>query len=84
MINRRTESLDFERGREAAQRLWKLGLEATQIDDPLTLDFARGALVELDRLQEGTPGVLREVLEGAQISAEQLNVESFLCIGAQF
>ncbi len=77
VINRRAESLDFERGREAAQRLWKLGLEATQIDDPLTPDFAQGALDELDLLQQGTPGILREVLEGAQSSAEQLHVESF-------
>src|SRR6266496_932632 len=68
---------EAERGRKAAQDLWRLGLDASAIDDPLTPDFARNALAELEQLQRGTPGVLREVLEGAQMSAEQLNVESF-------
>jgi hypothetical protein len=68
---------DAERGREAAQTLWRLGLRAGEIRDPLTPAFALAALDELEQLQHGTPGVLREVLEGAQMSAEQLNVESF-------
>jgi len=70
-------SSDAERGRKAAQDLWQLGLDAIAIDDPLTPDFAQAALAELNQLQKGTPGVLREVLDGAQMSAEQLNVESF-------
>lgn len=72
-----THSEHFQMGEEVARRLWKLGLDAGPVADPLTEDFAEGALQELERLQEGTPGVLRQVLEGAQISAEQLNVESF-------
>jgi hypothetical protein len=72
-----TEMSDAERGREAAQSLWRLGLGEAQVSDPLTKAFARAALAELERLQQGTAGVLREVLAGAQISAEQLNVESF-------
>ncbi|MER8573477.1 hypothetical protein [Mesorhizobium sp. M1374] len=43
----------------------------------MTRDFADAALEELEHLQLGTPGVLRQVLDGAQISAEQQNVESF-------
>ncbi|TMA96339.1 MAG: hypothetical protein E6J74_08880, partial [Deltaproteobacteria bacterium] len=70
-------SSDAERGRKAAQDLWQLGLDAIAIDDPLTPDFAQAALAELNQLQKGTPGVLREVLDGAQMSAEQLNVEPF-------
>ena len=66
-----------ERGRRAAQDLWRLGLDAAPIDDPLTPEFARSALAELEELQRGTPGVLTQVLEGAQMSTEQLNVESF-------
>src|SRR5712691_5231405 len=73
----RSVSSDEERGREAARTIWQLGLDATTLDDPLTPAFARAALAELERLQQGTPGILEEVLEGAQISAEQLNVESF-------
>lgn len=68
---------DEERGREAARTLWRRGLAAGQVDDPLTTEFARAALAELEELQHGTAGVLREVLEGAQMSAEQLNVVSF-------
>lgn len=70
-------SADSERGRKAAQTLWRLGLGAGLPDDPLTPEFARAALSEFEQLQRGTPGALREVLEGAQMTAEQLNVESF-------
>ncbi len=70
-------STDAERGREVAQTLWRLGLGASLPDDPLTPEFARGALAEFEQLQRGTPGALRDVLEGAQMTAEQLNVESF-------
>lgn len=72
-----THSEHFRMGEEAARRLWTLGLDAGSVTDPLTQDFAEGALQEFERLQEGTAGVLRQVLEGAQISAEQLNVGSF-------
>ena len=75
--NNKQVSSDFESGQLAARRLWGKGIWASQIDDPLTPDFAKGALTELECLQQGTPGILREVLAGAQISAEELNVESF-------
>lgn len=68
---------DARAGAEAARRLWTLGLDAGSGVDPHTQEFADGALQELEHLQEGTPGVLRQVLEGAQIGAEQLNVEPF-------
>lgn len=68
---------DSERGRDAAQRLWQQGLSDVVIDDPLNNEFAEAALKELEDLQRETPGVLRDVLHGAQISAEQLNVEPF-------
>jgi hypothetical protein len=48
-----------------------------EIDDLLTPEFAADALSELELIQHETPGALREVLEGAQMSAEQLSVESF-------
>lgn len=66
-----------ERGRNAAQRLWQQGLSNAVIDDPLNDEFAEAALKELEALQRDTPGALRDVLHGAQISAEQLNVEPF-------
>jgi len=69
--------MDFDDGQAAAQRLWRDGLSAGPIADPLTMEFSKGALSELERLQKGTPGILKEVLSGAQISAEQLNVEDF-------
>lgn len=73
----RQDSSDSDRGCEAARRLWRQGLGAGDTCEPRTVDFARAAIAELEILQQGTPGVLREVLEGAQISAEQLDVESF-------
>jgi hypothetical protein len=65
------------KGREAARQLWEHGLAASEIDDPLTKDFAHAALAEFEHLLRGTPGLIREVLDGAQKSAEQLNVEPF-------
>ena len=69
---------DYEAGRAAARLLWEEGLE-DRLDfvDPLTPEFAEGALAELEHLQQSTTRVLQQVLEGAQMSAEQLNVESF-------
>ncbi|MYH56507.1 MAG: hypothetical protein F4145_00495 [Boseongicola sp. SB0675_bin_26] len=69
--------MDYDDGRLAAHRLWREGLSAGPVADPLTTEFAKGALDELERLQKGTPGILKEVLDGAQISAEQLNVDEF-------
>src|ERR1700740_1992456 len=64
-------------GRAAARELWRLGVAKANIDDPFTHEFAAEALSELELIQQETPGALREVLEGARISAEQLSVESF-------
>ncbi len=69
--------MNYDDGRMAARRLWREGLTAGPISDPLTIEFAKGALDELERLQSGTPGILKDVLDGAQISAEQLNVDEF-------
>ena len=67
----------FDQGRAAARRFWNEGLTAEQIDDPHSPEFAQGALTELEELQKGTPGILQQVLDGAQISAEQTNVDEF-------
>jgi hypothetical protein len=64
-------------GRVAARELWHGGVAKAKIDDPLTPEFAADALTELELIQRETPGALREVLEGAQMSAEQLSTESF-------
>ena len=69
--------MDFDDGRTAAQHLWREGLSAGPVVDPLTTEFATGALSQLEQLQKGTPGILKEVLDGAQFSAKQLNVEDF-------
>jgi uncharacterized protein YjbI with pentapeptide repeats len=71
---------DADLGRQAAQSLWRLGLDAGDIDDPLTPEFALAALAELEQLQKGTPGILREVLDGAQM--QQVNLTSAALQGA--
>ena len=64
-------------GRAAARQLWHEGIKAV-IDDPFLPDFAEAAVAEFARLQSlHTPGILRDVLEGAEMSAEQLNPEPF-------
>jgi hypothetical protein len=64
-------------GSEAARALWRDGVTA-EIVDPLHPAFAEAAIVEFSRLQaEDTPGIYRDVLEGAVRGAEQLDVEPF-------
>ena len=66
-----------EDGCAAALAVWTQGLKA-QVVDPLNSEFATAAIAEFSRLQiEGTPGIYRDALEGAEISAEQLSVEPF-------
>jgi hypothetical protein len=66
-----------EDGCAAALAVWKQGLKADVVD-PLTPEFAAAAVAEFSRLQsEGTPGIYRDALEGAEMSAEQLSVEPF-------
>lgn len=57
-------NMEFDQGRDAARHLWKEGLSGGTIDDPIHPEFARGALEELEELQKGTPGILKEVLVG--------------------
>lgn len=70
-------SSDFELGREVARELWKRGLRKGDFLDPLSKSFAEGALSELESLQANTDGVIKEVLAGAEYSAEQLNLQPF-------
>ena len=64
-----------EAGLKAADLLWREGL-AAEIDDPLDPEFAAAAVAEFAHLlSEHTPGILRDALEGAEKSAEQLSVE---------
>jgi hypothetical protein len=66
-----------ELGKEAARSLYHDGLKAA-VHDPLEARFAEAAVIEFARLQrERTPGIYRDALEGAEKSAEQLNVEPF-------
>ena len=66
-----------DEGRRAARALWKQGQQAT-IEDPLDEAFATAAIREFARLQdEQTPGIFKDILTGAEASAEQLNVEPF-------
>ncbi len=72
-----TPAADAERGRQAAAILLKKGVADTAIDDPLTPAFARGALEELERYFDELDGTVREALQGAERSAEQLNADPF-------
>lgn len=64
-------------GRSAAGALWLDGVTA-KVEDPLHPTFAEAAIGEFSRLQtEDTPGIYRDVLDGAARGAEQLDVEPF-------
>ncbi len=66
---------DSAAGTQAADQLYRHGRKHS-IEDRFTTSFAESALQELSRLiRDETPGLLRDVLEGATFSAEQLNVE---------
>ncbi len=68
-------SSQADEAREAARTLWKGGIKAEIADDPRTPQFANAALSELERLQDGTPGILKDVLNGAEIGATELDVD---------
>ena len=56
--------------------IWESGIESASFDDPRTPEFAKAALSELVALLEkGVPGLLKEALEGADLSANQLAVD---------
>ena len=64
-------------GRRTARKLWEEGIEARTLPDPRQSEFAEAALAMLEELQVDTPGIMREVLEGAELSAGQLNLCDF-------
>lgn len=65
------------KGREGAELLWVHGLEAA-IDDALDDEFTTAAVAEFGQLQrDRTPGIYRDALAGAELSAGQLNIEPF-------
>lgn len=61
--------------REAARMLWEKGVSADVPIDPRTPEFADAALAELQLLRDSTPGILKDVLDGAEIGAGQLDVD---------
>ena len=74
-----TPMLDDEAaGRGAARWLWDHWPDEGSVRERLTEEFASAAIDELSRIRkERTAGVLSAALDGAERSAEQLNVESF-------
>ena len=65
----------IESARDAARALWERGISAEIPSDPRTPEFANAALSEFEHLRESTPGILRDVLDGAEIGATQLDVD---------
>lgn len=61
--------------RQAARMLWEKGISADVPIDPRTPEFADAALAELQLLRDSTPGILKDVLDGAEIGAGQLDVD---------
>ena len=61
--------------RDVVRQLWQEGVSAGVPDDPRTPGFADEALKELQRLWKSTPGILKDVMDGAEIGASQLNVD---------
>lgn len=68
-----------ESGRQAARHIWFHWGKPTYVqpDDPMTKEFADGALVEYERLQEEAPGVMHVMADGAQKGAQQLNLDDY-------
>lgn len=61
--------------RQVARTLWEKGISAEVPIDPRTPEFADTALAELQQLRKGTPGILKDVLDGAEVGAAQLDVD---------
>ena len=66
---------DQEQARRVVREIWKIGIGSNSFEDPRTPEFAKAALSELVRLREDTPGIFEDVLEGADLGANQLAVE---------
>ncbi len=64
-----------EVARQAARMLWEKGISAEIPIDPRTPQFADAALAELQLLRDTTPGILKDVLDGAEVGAAQLDVD---------
>ncbi len=68
-----------ESGRQAARHIWFHWGKPTYVqpDDLMTIEFADGALLEYERLQEEAPGVMHVMADGAQKGAQQLNLDDY-------
>ena len=65
-----------ELANQIVRDIWEGGIRSTSFEDPRTPEFAKAALSELVALLEkGVPGLLKEALEGADQSANQLVVD---------
>ena len=71
MSRQETEEL----ARKVVTQIWYRGVDSTSFEDPRTMEFANAALSELIALREGIPGIIENVLEGADLGASQLTVE---------
>lgn len=60
---------------QAVRTLWGKGISTAVPEDPRTPEYADAALKELQQLQEDTPGIIKDVLDGADVGAAQLNVD---------
>lgn len=71
------QSEDAVLGREAANIIWQQGLRSS-VETVLTREFADAAISEFRRLQlKHSTGIIGDFLEGAEMAAEQLNVEDY-------
>lgn len=70
---------NVEAGRAAARHIWSHWSKPTyqKPEDPMTPEFADGALLEYAQLQEDAPGVLHVMADGAQKGAQQLNLDDY-------
>lgn len=77
MSNRQLDpAAEAHAGAEAARILWDLGVDGDVPPDSGTKPFAEAALRTLiELIDSGIPGLLRDVLQGAEASAGELNVE---------
>ena len=64
-----------QEARRVVREIWKNGIRAASFEDPRTPEFANAALNELVALREEAAGLFEEVLEGADLAANQLAVE---------
>lgn len=70
---------EVESGKQAARHIWSHWGKPSYIqpDDPMTREFADGALLEFERLQEEAPGIMHVMADGAHKGAQQLNLDDY-------